>query len=185
MHRPIARIGARAEAVCMSVCARARACVSARAHIYHIICIYVWHVHNGLDIQYIHEGVHTQTCCHLSSYWGYSWCCVCHTVRTHTHTHTHTHTNIHTHMHVHSSIRTRIHNIKHGIHYTPIAIEALIGVKADAACVTECIHARRQTHTHTYIQLYIRVFIISNMVYTTDLLPSQHWLGLELMFRLW
>ena len=75
--------------------------------------------------------------------------------------------------------------------HRPAAISALIGVTADAACVTQCVRThthtrtRTQTYTHTCtcILLYVRVFIISNMVYTTHPLPSKHLLGLKLMLR--
>jgi len=73
--------------------------------------------------------------------------------------------------------------------HRPAAIEALIGVTADAACGTQCVHTHTHTHAQTYthtctcILLYVRVLIITDMVYTTHLLPSKHWLGLELMLR--
>jgi len=83
-------------------------------------------------------------------------------------------------------------NNKHAIHYTPIAIAALIGVRADATCVIQYTHTYTHTHTHThtrthtrihthahthtYTPLDIRVFVMSNIVYIeTDCHRSTYW----------
>jgi len=100
---------------------------------------------------------------------------------THIHKHKHEQTSTKTHAYTCIHLNIQIFVISNMVYkYRPIAIETLIEVRADFMCVTECIctHKHTQTHTdthrHTCVHLYIRVFIISNMVYTTDLLPSQH-----------
>jgi len=71
IYRPIAVLGL--ELILHAcVCACTHACVSACVHIYHIRLIYVSHIHNVLNIKYMHVGVHIQTYCHRSTYWGYS-----------------------------------------------------------------------------------------------------------------